>query len=178
MHYSAKSYILTKEEYNYLLPALGRKMNTRNDRYCIIASSTDGLEDILNRLKGLQDNYNEDPISTAIIFECFKAGSIEAFREGYADANKAASLHELNTYIDEGGTITCPKCASMTDYFHVDANKQQHKCRNHQCEYAFFVDFEEHPSFCESCKEEVNPVEVEGEEGDRCPTCGSDNITE
>jgi transposase-like protein len=53
------------------------------------------------------------------------------------------SIHELDTYIngDNSQPTTCPKCGSRTEFEEISEDKQQHKCLN--CEYEFFLDFEE-----------------------------------
>jgi hypothetical protein len=76
--YSDRSYPLTKEEYYYLFPAIGKKLLHTNGRYYFIDLS-DGLGDMLDRLKGLYDNYDE--FNRIIVYKCFKASSIEPFRE-------------------------------------------------------------------------------------------------
>lgn len=51
MKYS-KSYRLTKEEYNYLLPVLKEKLLVSSNKHKFIGNSEE-LEDMINRLKGL-----------------------------------------------------------------------------------------------------------------------------
>jgi hypothetical protein len=75
--YSAKGYQLRKEEYNYLLPVLRTKMLASGDRYYFTGSSED-LEDMLNRLKGLYDNYDE--LGSLVGYNCMKEGSLAPFR--------------------------------------------------------------------------------------------------
>jgi len=74
--YSAKSYQLTKEEYNYLLPVLRNKLLYSNERYYFIGTSDD-LSDMLDRLKGWYDNYDE--LNSMIVYKCFKEGSLKPF---------------------------------------------------------------------------------------------------
>jgi hypothetical protein len=57
--YSAKSFQLTKDEFNYLLPVLRNKLLVLGDRYYFNSNNIDDLTDMLNRLKGLYDNYDE-----------------------------------------------------------------------------------------------------------------------
>lgn len=76
--YSAKGYQLRKEEYNYLLPVLKTKMFESGDRRYFTGSFED-LEDMLNRLKGLYDNYDE--LGSMVAYNCSKEGSIASFRE-------------------------------------------------------------------------------------------------
>ena len=77
--YSTKSYILTSKEYNYLLavPNLGRKLHYVNERYYFIGDTED-LSDMLDRLKGVYDNYNE--VTKMVVYRCSKEGSLEPFR--------------------------------------------------------------------------------------------------
>jgi hypothetical protein len=75
--YSSKSYSLIKEEFNYLLPVLRNKLFNRGDRYYFNGSSDD-LTDMLNRLKGLYDNY--DDLKNMISYKCFIECSINPFR--------------------------------------------------------------------------------------------------
>lgn len=82
--YSSKSYQLTKEEYNYLLPVLRSKLLYRNERYYFIGS-TDDLSDMLDRLKGVYDNYNE--INKTIIYQCFEQGNTNPFRDNIKQIN-------------------------------------------------------------------------------------------
>ena len=77
--YSTKSYKLTKDEYNYLLPTLrGEVGYMGGDDYHLVANS-DELEDAINRLKGLYDYY--DYISTTVVYQCQKNGSLKPFRD-------------------------------------------------------------------------------------------------
>jgi hypothetical protein len=79
--YSAKSYRLTKEEYNYLnVSALEKKLNENNDKFYVTCLS-DELEDMLRRLKGLYDNFDKNFPNSMLIYKCFKMGSINLFRE-------------------------------------------------------------------------------------------------
>jgi len=75
--YSLKSYRLKKEEFDYLLPVLRKKLFNRRDRYYFNGSSDD-LTDMLNRLKGLYDNY--DDLKNMISYKCFIQCSINPFR--------------------------------------------------------------------------------------------------
>ena len=54
-----KSFQLTKDEFNYLLPVLRNKLLVLGDRYYFNSNNIDDLTDMLNRLKGLYDNYDE-----------------------------------------------------------------------------------------------------------------------
>ena len=77
--YSLKSYKLTKDEYNYLLPVLRKKLlyQIEIDRHCFCGDG-DELEDMLNRLKGLYDYF--DDYNAIINYRCFESGSLEPFR--------------------------------------------------------------------------------------------------
>lgn len=75
--YSAKSYELLKKEYNYLLPVLRNKLLEQNNNYYFVGTA-DQLTDMLSRLAGLYNYYNE--ISSTVIYKCFKEGSICLFR--------------------------------------------------------------------------------------------------
>ena len=79
--YSAKSYRLTKDEYNYLLPVLRSKMLNSNDDYHFIGDTED-LEDMLNRLRGLYGHFEEH--NPTITYNCGKNGNLEAFRNAMA----------------------------------------------------------------------------------------------
>ena len=75
--YSLKSYRLLKDEYNYLLPVLRKNLSNSDDNY-YFCGDTDELYDMLSRLKGLYnyfDNYNG-----IIDYKCAKSGSLEPFR--------------------------------------------------------------------------------------------------
>ena len=77
--YSAKSFQLTKDEFNYLLPALRNKLHQSGNRCCFIANNIDDLTDMLNRLKGHYDNYDE--LKNMVAYYCSKNGSLNPFRE-------------------------------------------------------------------------------------------------
>jgi hypothetical protein len=77
--YSEKSFQLTKDEFNYLLPALRNKLNQSDDRCYFIANDIDDLTDMLNRLKGHYDNYDE--LKNMVSYHCSKNGSLNPFRE-------------------------------------------------------------------------------------------------
>ena len=76
--YSSKSYLLTFEEYNYLLPVLRCKLHISGDTRYFIGSS-DELGDMLDRLKGLYNCY--DLIDPMVCYYCFINGSIKTFRD-------------------------------------------------------------------------------------------------
>lgn len=78
MH-SAKSFQLTKDEFNYLLPVLKNKLHQSGDRCYFTANNIDDLRDILNRLKGYYDNYDE--LKNMVDYYCSKNGSLNPFRE-------------------------------------------------------------------------------------------------
>ena len=77
--YSAKSYQLTKDEFNYLLPVLRKKLLQRGDKCYFIADNIGDLTDMLNRLKGLYDNY--DDLKNMVEYKCSKEGSLKPFRD-------------------------------------------------------------------------------------------------
>ena len=77
--YSAKSFQLTKDEFNYLLPVLRNKLTRSGDRHYFIADNIDDLTDMLNRLKGHYDNYDE--LKNTVVYHCLKNGSLNPFRE-------------------------------------------------------------------------------------------------
>lgn len=76
--YSLKSYKLTIEEYNYLLPVLKDNLSYSNNNYFFVGS-TNELYDMLDRLKGLYDYY--EGINKMVYYKCFKHGTLEPFRE-------------------------------------------------------------------------------------------------
>ncbi len=76
--YSAKSFQLTKDEFNYLLPAIRHKLNQSGDRYCFIANNIDDLTDMLNRLKGYYNNFDE--IKNMVDYRCSISRSLNPFR--------------------------------------------------------------------------------------------------
>lgn len=77
--YSLKSYRLTKDEYNYLVPVLRDKLlyKCEIDKH-YFCGDWDELDDMLGRLKGLY-NYFDD-YNAIINYKCFKNGSLEPFR--------------------------------------------------------------------------------------------------
>ena len=79
--YSAKSYQLTKDEFNYLLPVLKKKLLQSGDRCYFIADNIEDLTDILNRLKGLYDNYDE--LKNMVAYKCSIEGSLSHFRNSF-----------------------------------------------------------------------------------------------
>lgn len=77
--YSAKSFQLTKDEFNYLFPVLKNKLHQSGDRCYFISNNIDDLTDMLNRLKGHYDNYDE--LKNMVGYHCSKNGSLNPFRE-------------------------------------------------------------------------------------------------
>ena len=77
--YSLKSYRLTEDEYNYLLPVLRDKLLYKGeiDRHYFCGDS-DELFDMLSRLKGLYGYF--DTYNGTIDYKCAKTGSLEPFR--------------------------------------------------------------------------------------------------
>ena len=76
--YSAKSFQLTKDEFNYLLPVLRSKLLQSGDRCYFISNNIDDLTDMLNRLKGLYDNY--DDLKNMVDYRCSINRSLNPFR--------------------------------------------------------------------------------------------------
>lgn len=83
--YSAKSYQLTKDEFNYLLPVMRKKLLQSSDRYYFIADDIDDLTDMLNRVKGLYNNYDE--LKNMVAYYCSKYGSLKPFRDSLQSDN-------------------------------------------------------------------------------------------
>jgi hypothetical protein len=77
--YSARSFRLTTQEFNYLKSALGSKVNQYGDKAFFTAEDVDELADMLNRLKGLYDKYDE--LKSMVVYHCFVLGSLNPFRE-------------------------------------------------------------------------------------------------
>lgn len=77
--YSSKSFQLTKKEFDYLLPVLRNKLLQSKDQYYFISNNIDDLTDMLNRLKGLYDNYDE--LKNMVDYYCSKNGNLNPFRE-------------------------------------------------------------------------------------------------
>lgn len=76
--YSCKSYKLTKAEYSYLLPVLKKHLlNTGRGYY--FCGDMDALDDMLSRLKGLYDHFDE--YNPFINYLCFEGASLQPFRE-------------------------------------------------------------------------------------------------
>lgn len=100
--YSAKSFQLTKEEYNYLLPVLKNKLTQSGDRYYFISNNLEDLTDMLNRLKGLYDNYDE--LKNMVSYKCSMEGSLEPFRKSMGNLKT-----ENQKYSKGGGVSDTPK---------------------------------------------------------------------
>lgn len=79
MFYSAKSFQLTRDEWNYLLPVLREKLLLSSGICYFIAYDIDCLTDMLNRLKGLYNNYDE--LKNMVAYKCSKIGSLQPFRD-------------------------------------------------------------------------------------------------
>ena len=75
--YSLRSYRLTRDEYNYLLPVLRNKLSNSNDNYYFCGDGDD-LDDMLSRLKGLYGYF--DDYNSIINYRCFSYNSLEPFR--------------------------------------------------------------------------------------------------
>lgn len=91
-----KSYQLNKEEYNYLLPALRKKLSQQNNKYYFIGSYEE-LEDMLSRLKGFYDNF-DDKLSSSIVYKCSKEVSIEPFRKTMKIKESNLMTENVNSY--------------------------------------------------------------------------------
>ena len=74
-----RSFRLTRQEYDYLLPVLKSNLLERGDFYYFLSNGCEELEDMLNRLKGLYDNYND--LGNMVVYRCSKFGSLNSFRE-------------------------------------------------------------------------------------------------
>ncbi len=75
--YSLKSYRLLKDEYNYLLPVLRKKLSNSGGNY-YFCGDTGELYDMLSRLKGLYNYYHS--YNGIIDYKCAKSCSLESFR--------------------------------------------------------------------------------------------------
>jgi hypothetical protein len=75
--YSGKSYKLTTEEYNYLLPVLRNKLLYSNEKHYFTGNIED-LQDMLDRLKGLYDYYKD--LNSMTAYKCSMNGTLEPFR--------------------------------------------------------------------------------------------------
>ena len=79
--YSDRSYPITEQEYNYLLPALHRKYLLCHERgYYFIEQEGESLDFMLDRLKGLYEAF-EVEIPKILVYDCFIERSIEKFRK-------------------------------------------------------------------------------------------------
>lgn len=77
--YSANGFQLTKDEFNYLIPALGiKRLLASQGRYYLITSNIEELEDILMRLGGLYNNYND--LANMVSYYCSKERSLNPYR--------------------------------------------------------------------------------------------------
>lgn len=77
--YSSKSFRLTEGEFNYLLPALNKRLHQSSQGFFFVANDTSDLEDMLNRLKGHYEKYDE--LKNMISYRCYRDGSLLHFRE-------------------------------------------------------------------------------------------------
>jgi len=75
--YSAKSYELKESEFNYLLSPLVHLVSYQNGKYYFIDRGND-LDDMLNRLKGLYNYYDE--LGSMIVYKCSFNGNLNEFR--------------------------------------------------------------------------------------------------
>lgn len=76
----AKAFSLTKDEFNYLAPALHGKLYQSGDNYHFISHSIEELSDMLYRLKGHYDNFTEG-LPNMVAYRCSKNGDLEPFRK-------------------------------------------------------------------------------------------------
>lgn len=76
--YSDRSYLLHEGEFNYLLPAIKNQLIESNGKFYVIVNS-DNSEDLLNRLKGYYDFFDEIPFKVCI--SVFINCSLTAFRD-------------------------------------------------------------------------------------------------
>jgi hypothetical protein len=77
--YSAKSFELTKDEFNYLLPVLRNKLIQSDDKYYIISNDINDLSDIINRLKGVYNPLFE--LNAMVVYKCSTLNNISFFRD-------------------------------------------------------------------------------------------------
>lgn len=77
--YSALSYKITEAEFNYLLPVLRSNLSQSDSRFYFISYNIDELDDMLNRLKGLYDYYDE--LKAMLIYKCSFNRSLKPFRD-------------------------------------------------------------------------------------------------
>ena len=77
--YSSKCFELKEVEFNYLLPVLINKLTNSNGRYYVIIDDVDQLQDIIERLIGVYENYMK--IKSIDVYYCYKYGSLEKFRD-------------------------------------------------------------------------------------------------
>lgn len=77
--YSAQSFQLNKDEFNYLLPILKNKLHESSGRYFFISYNINDLTDMLNRLKGHYNNYDE--LKNMVDYKCSTMRSLNPFRE-------------------------------------------------------------------------------------------------
>jgi hypothetical protein len=77
--YSSRSFPLTEGEFNYLLPVLNKRLHQSSLGFWFIANDVLDLEDMLNRLKGYYDKYDE--LENMVSYRCYKDKSLIHFRE-------------------------------------------------------------------------------------------------
>ena len=77
--YSLKTYRLEKNEFNYLLPVLHKKLLEKGDSNTYyFCGDGDDLDDMLSRLKGLYNYYHD--YNQIINYKCFKNSNLDEFR--------------------------------------------------------------------------------------------------
>ena len=77
--YSEHSIEITQSEFNYLLPPLRAKLHQSNNKYFFCSNNLEDTEDMLNRLKGLYDNYDE--LKSMVAYYCSKNRTLKPFRD-------------------------------------------------------------------------------------------------
>ena len=91
MSYSVKSYRLTKDEYNYILPVLREKLLYKGEiEGYYFCGDTDELYDMLSRLKGLYGYF--DSYNGIIDYNCAKHSSLEPFRNEMKGVSSSFSI--------------------------------------------------------------------------------------
>jgi len=76
--YSDRSYLLHEGEFNYLLPAIKKQLSQSNGMFYVMVNS-DNSDDLLNRLKGYYDYFDEIPYK--VCRSVFRDRSLTAFRD-------------------------------------------------------------------------------------------------
>ena len=81
--YSAQSFVLSKSEYDYLLPVMRKKLGTRilpdKTLYYITVNNIGELTDVLDIIKVVYDFW--DKIPAILVLKCSRSGSLKDFRD-------------------------------------------------------------------------------------------------